>query len=235
VLEVRSLTVAYGHLSVLRGVSFQVQRGEIVALVGSNGAGKSTTLKAVQGLVAPVSGEVLFSGRSIHRLQPHEVVRLGLCLVPEERFLFPDMTVLENLVLGAYPAGARSKSRESLDRVYGLFPVLRHRYGQKVRTLSGGEQQMVTIGRALMAQPKLLMLDEPSLGLAPLAAAEVFRTVALINTEGITILLVEQNVTKALSLSHRGYVIETGRITVTGTGKELLDDSKIAHTFLGIG
>jgi branched-chain amino acid transport system ATP-binding protein len=235
VLKVRSLTVAYGHLPVLRGVSFRVQPGEIVALLGSNGAGKSTTLKAVQGLVVPVSGEVLFLGKSIHRLQPHEVVRLELCLVPEERFLFPDMTVLENLLLGAYPSRARSRSRESLVRVYGLFPVLRHRYSQKVRTLSGGEQQMVTIGRALMAQPKLLMLDEPSLGLAPLVAAEVFRTIALINAEGITILLVEQNVTEALRLAERGYVLEGGSVAGTGPARDLLDNPGLGRAFLGMG
>ena len=232
-LEVRDLSAWYGQFQVLRNVSLSVAKGEIVALLGSNGSGKSTALKAVQGLASDASGEVLFCGESMCSLQPHEIVRRGLCLVPEERFLFQDMTVLENLELGAYPTAVRCARRDSLERVYGLFPNLRHRARQKVKTLSGGEQQMVTIGRALMAQPKLLMLDEPSLGLAPLVAGEVFRTISLINSDGISILLVEQNATRCLRMAHRGYILETGRITTSGTAAELLGDVTIVRAYLG--
>lgn len=233
-LEATGIDVFYGHLQALWGVSFVVRQGEIVTLLGSNGAGKSTIIKVAQGLKRPVSGEVRFLGRVIHRLGPHQVVELGLCLVPEDRNLFPFMSVLENLELGAFPHEARCVRKQTLEWVYELFPILRGRSNQKVHTLSGGEQQMVAVGRGLMAKPKLLMMDEPSLGLAPLLVAELFQTISEINSHGVSILLVEQNIQHALRLAHRAYVMETGRITRQGAGRELLQDPYICKAFLGM-
>jgi branched-chain amino acid transport system ATP-binding protein len=234
VIEVFDINVFYGAVQALWDVSFKIRAGEIVTLLGSNGAGKSTTIKIVQGLMQPASGEVRFLDKSIHRKSPHDIVARGLCLVPEERHLFPFMSVLENLELGAYPRHARRIREQTLQWIYALFPVLQRRRQQKVHTLSGGEQQMVAIGRALMAKPKLLMMDEPSQGLAPLLVTELFGIISKINEEGISILLVEQNAQRALRLAHRAYVLENGRITREGPGKELLGDPYIRSAYLGM-
>jgi branched-chain amino acid transport system ATP-binding protein len=234
VIEVVDINVFYGPVQALWDVSFEIRAGEIVTLLGSNGAGKSTTIKIVQGLMHPASGEVRFLEKTIHRKSPHDIVARGLCLVPEERHLFPFMSVLENLELGAYPRHARRIREQTLQWIYALFPVLKRRRQQEVHTLSGGEQQMVAIGRALMAKPKLLMMDEPSQGLAPLLVTELFGIISKINEEGISILLVEQNAQRALRLAHRAYVLENGRITREGPGKELLGDPYIRSAYLGM-
>jgi branched-chain amino acid transport system ATP-binding protein len=233
-IEVVEINVFYGPVQALWDVSFEIRAGEIVTLLGSNGAGKSTTIKMVQGLIHPASGEVRFLGKTLHRKRPHDIVARGLCLVPEERHLFPFMSVLENLELGAYPRKARRVREQTLQWIYELFPVLKGRSQQKVHTLSGGEQQMVAIGRGLMASPKLLMMDEPSQGLAPLLVTELFGIISKINEEGISILLVEQNAQRALRLAHRAYVLENGRITREGLGKELLGDPYIRSAYLGM-
>lgn len=233
-IEVVDINVFYGPVQALWDVSFEIRAGEIVTLLGSNGAGKSTTIKIVQGLMQPASGEVRFLDKTIHRKSPHDIVARGLCLVPEERHLFPLMSVLENLELGAYPRHARRIREQTLQWIYELFPALKRRQQQKVHTLSGGEQQMVAIGRALMAKPKLLMMDEPSQGLAPLLVTELFGIISQINEEGISILLVEQNAQRALRLAHRAYVLENGRITREGPGKELLGDPYIRSAYLGM-
>ncbi|MGD8647775.1 MAG: ABC transporter ATP-binding protein [Desulfobacterales bacterium] len=233
-IEVVDINVFYGPVQALWNVTFEIRAGEIVTLLGSNGAGKSTTIKIVQGLIQPASGEVRFLDKSIHRRSLHYIVARGLCLVPEERHLFPFMSVLENLELGAYPRHARRIREQTLQWIYALFPVLKERRQQKVHTLSGGEQQMVAIGRALMAKPKLLMMDEPSQGLAPLLVTELFGIISKINEEGISILLVEQNARRALQLAHRAYVLENGRITREGPGKELLGDPYIRSAYLGM-
>ena len=233
-LEVDGIDVAYGSVQVLWDVSFRAGEGEIVTLLGSNGAGKTTAVRTAQGLCVPRSGEVRFLGRQVHRLGPHRLVASGLCLVPEERLLFPHMSVLENLELGAYHRRARARRKETLRWIYRLFPLLEERRHQKVHTLSGGEQQMVAIGRGLMSLPKLLMLDEPSLGLAPLLVAEVFRVLQEINREGISILLVEQNAQHALEMADRAYVLETGRVVREGPAAELLGDPHIREAYLGL-
>ena len=233
-IEVVEINVFYGPVQALWDVSFEIRAGEIVTLLGSNGAGKSTTIKMVQGLIHPASGEVRFLGKTLRRKRPHDIVARGLCLVPEERHLFPFMSVLENLELGAYPRKARRVREQTLQWIYELFPVLKGRSQQKVHTLSGGEQQMVAIGRGLMASPKLLMMDEPSQGLAPLLVTELFGIISKINQEGISILLVEQNAQRALRLAHRAYVLENGRITREGLGKELLGDPYIRSAYLGM-
>jgi len=224
----------YGSIQALWDVSFRVEKGEIVTILGSNGAGKSTAINVAQGLIRPASGEVRFLGENIRRLSPHEVVQRGLCLVPEERHLFPHMSVLENLELGAYPRNARAVRRQTLEWVFELFPILGKRKRQKTHTLSGGEQQMVAIGRGLMAKPALLMMDEPSLGLAPLLVAELFSTISDINLHGYAVLLVEQNAQHALTLARRAYVMETGKVTREGSGKELLADPLIRAAYLGM-
>ncbi|MGO9567670.1 MAG: ABC transporter ATP-binding protein [Desulfomonilaceae bacterium] len=233
-LDVVNLNVHYGPLHVLWDVSLRVKEREIVALLGSNGAGKTTALKTIQGLLRPSSGQVHYMGESVHQFALHHVVARGLCLVPEDRLLFPEMTVLDNLELGAFPAGARQERQNTLDWVYQLFPPVFRRAKQKVKTLSGGEQQMVAIGRALMAKPKLLLLDEPSLGLAPLVVAELFRTVKQINLQGISVLLVEQNVKQSLELAHRAYVLETGKVIQEGPGRDLLNDPRVREAYLGV-
>ena len=233
-LEMTGVNAFYGSIQALWDVSFRVEEGEIVTLLGSNGSGKSTAIHVAQGLVRAASGEARFKGEAIGRMRPHQVVEKGLCLVPEERHLFPFMSVLENLELGAYPRKARAVREETLEWVLGLFPILQKRKKQRTHTLSGGEQQMVAIGRGLMAKPSLLMMDEPSLGLAPLIVAELFKTISDINLHGLSILLVEQNARHALTLAQRAYVMETGRITREGSGKELLADPTIRAAYLGM-
>jgi branched-chain amino acid transport system ATP-binding protein len=232
-LDVKNIDVYYGDAQALWDVSFSVNQGEIVTLVGSNGAGKSTTLKAISGLVPPSSGEILLEGTRIDRAAAHSIVEMGIAQIPEGRRLWPGLSVQENLELGAYTKAARAVRLESMERVFNLFPILRNRRSQLAGTLSGGEQQMLAIGRGLLSRPKLLILDEPSLGLAPFLVDEVLQTIQKINREGMTILLVEQNVNHALAISNRGYVLETGRIVISGSGKELLEDEHIKTAYLG--
>jgi branched-chain amino acid transport system ATP-binding protein len=233
-LQLSNVHVFYGLVQALWGITLEVREGEVVTLLGSNGAGKSTAIRSAQGLIRPAVGEVRFQGDSVLKLAPQEVVARGLCMVPEERHLFPHMSVLENLELGAYAQRARRQRDQTLQWVYRLFPVLKRRVQQKAHTLSGGEQQMVAIGRGLMSRPRLLMLDEPSQGLAPLLVDEVFRTIATIREEGISILLVEQNAQHALHLADRAYVLETGRIVQEGPGRDLLKNEEIRKAYLGM-
>ena len=233
-LSVENLHVFYGDVQALWGISFEVREGELVTLLGSNGAGKTTTLRAISGIVVPAEGRIEFKGREISRLLPHEIVARGIGHIPEGRRLWPGMTVIENLELGAYPGGARREMRQSLEGVLALFPQLAERTRQLAGTLSGGEQQMLAIGRALMGRPKLLMLDEPSLGLAPLMVAELFRVVREINAQGVSVLLVEQNVHQALEIAHRAYILETGRIVREGPARDLLADPAVKEAYLGI-
>lgn len=232
-LDVNNIDVYYGDAQALWDVSFSVNQGEIVTLVGSNGAGKSTTLKAISGLVPPSSGEIRLEGNRIDRAPAHRIVEMGIAQIPEGRRLWPGLSVQENLELGAYIPAARAVRGETMEWVFQLFPLLRERRSQLAGTLSGGEQQMLAIGRGLLSRPKLLILDEPSLGLAPLLVDEVFETIQKINGEGMTILLVEQNVNHALAISSRGYVLETGRIVISGSGKELLADDHVKTAYLG--
>jgi branched-chain amino acid transport system ATP-binding protein len=230
-LEVKDLAVAYGKIEALHGVSLEVEQGEVVTLVGANGAGKTTLLKTLSGLRRVSAGSVLFDGQEIAAMPGHKRVGLGICQAPEGRGIFPGMTVAENLSMGAYSRG--KPDPDDLERVFALFPRLQERRKQAGGTLSGGEQQMLAIGRALMARPRLLLLDEPSMGLAPQIIQLIFRIIKEINEQGITILLVEQNAVQALTVAHRAYVMETGRIVRTGTGKELLGDSSIIEAYLG--
>jgi len=232
-LDVKNIDVYYGDAQALWDVSFSVKQGEIVTLVGSNGAGKSTTLKAISGLVPPFSGEIRLEGNRIDRAPAHSIVEMGIAQIPEGRRLWPGLSVQENLELGAFVPAARAVRAETMEWVFQLFPLLRKRRSQLAGTLSGGEQQMLAIGRGLLSRPKLLILDEPSLGLAPLLVDEVFETIQKINSEGMTILLVEQNVNVALAISNRGYVLETGRIVISGSGKELLADEHVKTAYLG--
>ncbi|RLG63582.1 ABC transporter ATP-binding protein [archaeon] len=233
-LEVRNINVYYGDMQALWDVSFDVDEGELVALVGSNGAGKTTTLRAISGILRPRSGTIKFKGIDLTEMKPHEIVESGVAHIPEGRQLFPKLTVLENLKAAAYTKRARERFNESLDFVFRLFPILRERSSQLAGTLSGGERQMLAIARGLMLNPELLMLDEPSLGLAPKLVQEIFKTVKELKDEGLTILLVEQNVHQALALADRGYVLETGRIVLHGTGKELLENPRIKTAYLGM-
>ncbi len=233
-LELREVDVRYGAVPALRGVSLTVGAGEVVALLGANGAGKTTVLRTVSGLVAASGGEVLLDGASLRGLPPHEVAARGVGHVPEGRRVFTRMTVLENLLMGAYRQPLRRDARVNLDAVYALFPRLSERASQRAGTLSGGEQQMLAIGRALMARPRLLLLDEPSMGLAPLVVARIFETIRKINAEGVAVLLVEQNATSALELAARGYVLETGRVTVADSAGRLLADDRVRHAYLGV-
>ena len=233
-LEVNGIDVFYGDMQVLWDVSFEVREKEILVLVGANGAGKSTSLKAISGLVRPRRGTIAFDGIRLDTVPADEVIGHGVVHVPEARRLFRDMTVEENLVMGSLAPRAKPRRAESLEVVYGLFPRLGERRRQAAGTLSGGEQQMCAIGRGLMALPKVLMLDEPSLGLAPLLVSEVFETVKRINAQGVTVLLVEQNVRQTLALCHRAYVLENGRIVLSGTGQELLGNGHVKEAYLGI-
>ena len=234
-LTLEQIDVYYGNIQALWQVSLEVKGGEIITIVGSNGAGKSTILRSITGLIKPRRGSITFDSRRIDALSPDEIVRRGVSMVPEGRELFPRMTLRENLELGAaYIDRAYVQAKDSLDWVLTLFPVLRERSKQQAGTLSGGEQQMLAIGRALMSRPKLLMLDEPSLGLAPLLVAGVFGTVRQINREGVTVLLVEQNVRQSLTLAHRAYVLENGRVVMEGEGKELIADRHVKEAYLGL-
>lgn len=233
-LSINKINVFYGKIQVLWDVSFEVRAGEIVSIIGSNGAGKTTTLKSIVGLIQPASGSVTLSGQNLNTTPAYQIVCGGIALVPEGRKLFPKMSVMENLEMGAYMPAARKKKSQNLDLVLDLFPVLRERRNQLAGTLSGGEQQMLAIGRALMSSPNLLMLDEPSLGLSPLLVDEIFQNVKSLNDQGITILLVEQNVAQALELAHRAYVLETGRIVAEGPAKELLESELVRTAYLGM-
>jgi branched-chain amino acid transport system ATP-binding protein len=234
VLTVDNTDVFYGDVQALWGVSFEVKERETVTLIGANGAGKSTTLRAVAGLLRPRSGSITFEGKPVAGLPAHELVGMGMALIPEARQLWPGMSVAENLELGAYTQAARSASSATLKHVYELFPRLYERRQQKAGTLSGGEQQMCAIGRGLMSRPRLLMLDEPSLGLAPILVKELFRIIKEINNQGVTVLLVEQNVHRALEISDRAYVLETGRVSLAGASGELLGDARVKEKFLGV-
>ena len=233
-LSVKQLNIYYGRVQILRDISFEIKEGEICAIVGANGAGKSTLLNAISRILPLKSGRICFNGNEINSFPPHRIVELGLIQVPEGRRLFPSLTVLENLELGAYQGEAKQKRNETLGKVYSLFPILNNRKNQSAGTLSGGEQQMLAVGRALMSLPKLLMLDEPSLGLAPLIVAQMFEVIKEINEAGMTILLVEQNARKALSISDVGLVIENGKITIKGKGAEIANNEYTKKAFLGM-
>lgn len=232
-LELENVTARYGDVQVLWGVTFAVREGEIATLVGANGAGKSTTLKTISGVVSATDGEIVFDGDRIDELPAHRIAALGIAHVPEGRRLFPLMSVRENLELGAISSEARRRRVESFERVFALFPKLEERAGQIAGTLSGGEQQMVAIARGLMARPRVLILDEPSLGLAPIVVREMFEIIQTINREGITILLVEQNVQQSLKLANRAYVLENGRVVLSGAGSDLLNDQRVREAYLG--
>jgi branched-chain amino acid transport system ATP-binding protein len=233
-LELHDVNAFYGRIQALRKVNLQVDKGEVVALIGSNGAGKTTTLRTISGLMHPTSGSIHFDGRDITRTGPSTIVEIGICQSPEGRRLFPRMTVVDNLFMGAYTRNDKPGIAADMDRVFTLFPRLKERRTQIAGTLSGGEQQMLAMGRALMAKPKLLMLDEPSLGLAPILIETIFSIVREINAQGVPVLLVEQNASKALEVAHRGYVLETGSIVKTGTGKELAASEDVQKAYLGI-
>ncbi len=233
-LEVRDLDAAYGEVMILRGVAVTVGTGESVAVIGANGAGKSTLLRVISGLLRPRRGAILFDGARTDALPPYEIAALGIAHVPEGRRVFPDMTVEENLELGAYLPRPKARRRESLAWVYQIFPRLAERRYQRAGTLSGGEQQMLAVGRGLMLRPRLLMLDEPSLGLAPLVVATTFEKIAEVRKEGIAILLVEQNVQRALALVDRGYVLEGGQVVLQGPSQTLLEDPHIKVAYLGL-
>ena len=233
-LRVDGIDVSYGDVQVLWDVSLEVNAGEIVALIGANGSGKSTTLATISSLLKPRKGSVEYEGHPIHTRAPHEMVTLGIAHVPEARRLFPEMTVKENLLLGALTPEAKKSRPEMLEKVYAIFPRLKERQKQQAGTLSGGEQQMAAIARGLMSKPRLLMLDEPSLGLSPLLVSEIFRVIREVHDEGVTVLLVEQNVFKTLSIADRAYVLENGRIVLTGTGASLLADDHVRKAYLGM-
>jgi branched-chain amino acid transport system ATP-binding protein len=232
-LEVSDIHAHYGTIEALKGVSLTVEEGEVVTLIGSNGAGKSTTLRSISGLTPASSGTVRFAGEEITRVPAHEIVVRGIALSPEGRHCFPRMTVRENLELGAHRRARGPEIGEDLDRIFTLFPRLQERERQKAGTMSGGEQQMLAIGRALMARPKLLMLDEPSMGIAPILVARIYETIAEINKSGVAILLVEQNANYALDVSRRGYVLETGRVVLLGESAKLRNDPEVQRAYLG--
>ena len=232
-LKVSDLRVSYGAIKAIQGISFDVKEGEIISLIGSNGAGKTTTLQSLSNIIQKESGSVFFYDKDITKVSSDEIVKMGLVHVPEGRRVFSNMTVKENLDIGAYTRKDKEGIRKDRDRVFELFPRLAERMKQYAGTLSGGEQQMLAIGRGLMARPKLLLLDEPSMGLAPILVDEIFSIVKSINREGVTILLVEQNAFKALALANRGYILETGKIIKTGTGEELVNDPAVKSAYLG--
>ncbi len=232
-LRVEAIDVFYGDVQAVWNISFQVEAGEIVTLVGANGAGKTTTLRTLAGLLRPRAGHILFDGKDVAGLPANELVARGIVLIPEARQLWPGMSVRDNLEMGAYTRAARAERHRTMQSVLEMFPILQKRLTQNAGTLSGGEQQMCAIGRGLMARPRLLMLDEPALGLAPMLVRQVFAALKEINGRGVTLLLVEQNVQHALRLAHRAYVLETGRVTLEGTGAALMDDARVRQRFLG--
>jgi branched-chain amino acid transport system ATP-binding protein len=233
-LEVANIDVSYGDLQVLWDVSFRVNEGEIVALVGANGAGKSTTIKTVSGLLRPSSGSIRFLDQHLDQIPAHKIIEHGIAQVPEGRRLFPEMSVRENLIMGSLAPQAKAKREETMEWIFGLFPRLREREKQLTGTLSGGEQQMCAVGRGLMALPRLILFDEPSLGLAPILVADIFKIIERIKQEGVTVLIVEQNTKHTLEICDRGYVLENGRIVLTGSGQELLNDDHVKQAYLGI-
>jgi branched-chain amino acid transport system ATP-binding protein len=232
-LNIKDLVVSYGGIEALKGISLDVEEGKIVTLIGANGAGKSTTLRSIVGLVKPKSGSITYMGKNLLTEKTQNIVRNGITLVPEGRRVFPNLTVLENLKIGAFSRTDEKNVKQDLEWVYSLFPILKERSWQLAGTLSGGEQQMLAVGRALMSRPRLLMMDEPSLGLAPLIVQELFEIIQEIHRQGVTILLIEQNANAALHIADIGYVMETGRITLKGTGKELLDNDEVKKAYLG--
>jgi len=232
-LKLENIKTYYGNIRALKGISMEVDEGEIVCLIGGNGAGKSTTLMTISGVLTPVEGDVIYRDQSITGVRADNIVQMGICQVPEGRMIFPILTVMENLDLGAYLRKDKDGIKEDIKRVFKLFPVLRERYKQHGGTLSGGEQQMLAIARALMGQPKLLLLDEPSLGLAPILVDSIFETIRQINDQGTTILLVEQNAQLALQFSSRGYVLETGEIVLADTSANLLENEEVKKAYLG--
>lgn len=232
-LEVKNLEVYYGVINALKGISFEVNEGEIVTLIGANGAGKTTAMQSIMGLIHPKSGEIIYDGQSIVGQPTHKIVRQGLTQVPEGRRIFAELNVYENLIMGAYTGNDKAQIKRDLEEIYTLFPRLGERKNQMAGMLSGGEQQMLAMGRALMSHPKLMMLDEPSMGLAPILVSQVFDMIKHLNETGTTILLVEQNAEKALSIADRAYVMETGAITLSGTGAELAQSEKVREAYLG--
>ena len=232
-LKLTNVNTFYGQIHALRDISFEVRKGEVVTLIGSNGAGKSTTLRTISSQLTPATGEVIYEGKTISRLPAHEVVAQGIAHVPEGRKIFPALTVEENLQMGAFLVKDQKKNAANFERVYELFPRLKERRKQRGGTLSGGEQQMLAIGRALMSDPKMMLMDEPSMGLAPMLVDLIFKSIQQLNQGGMTILLVEQNARKALKISDRAYVLQTGAIALTGTGQELLHDDTVKEAYLG--
>ncbi|MBQ2476253.1 MAG: ABC transporter ATP-binding protein [Desulfovibrio sp.] len=233
-LELRQVNTYYGKIQALQDVSIRIDDGEIVTLIGANGAGKSTTLMTVCGILHPRSGEIVWNGAPIHQLPPHDIVKLGISQVPEGRLIFPELTVRENLDLGAFLRSDRDGIASDMDYVFELFPILKERISQQGGTLSGGEQQMLAVGRALMARPKLLLLDEPSLGLAPIIIQQIFSIIQKVNADGTTVFLVEQNANQALRIAHRGYVMENGRIAMEGRASDLLASEEVRKAYLGM-
>ena len=233
-LELRQVNTYYGKIQALQDVSIRIDDGEIVTLIGANGAGKSTTLMTVCGILHPRSGEIVWNGAPIHQLPPHDIVKLGISQVPEGRLIFPELTVRENLDLGAFLRSDRDGIASDMDYVFELFPILKERISQQGGTLSGGEQQMLAVGRALMARPKLLLLDEPSLGLAPIIIQQIFSIIQKVNADGTTVFLVEQNANQALRIAHRGYVMENGRIAMEGSAESLLASEEVRKAYLGM-
>jgi branched-chain amino acid transport system ATP-binding protein len=233
-LELKDIHTYYGNIHALKGISLNVDKGEIVTLIGSNGAGKSTTLRTIQGINKPRTGTITLEGEELDKLPPHEIAMRGVAQSPEGRLIFPRMTVLENLEMGAYARKDKTGMPQDLERVFTLFPRLKERIGQKGGTLSGGEQQMLAMGRALMARPRILLLDEPSMGLSPILVELIFETIQVINKEGTTILLVEQNALMALSIANRGYVIQTGEIVITDSAEKLKANEMVRKSYLGI-
>lgn len=232
-LEIQDLHVSYGAIRALKGVSCHVEQGEIVALIGANGAGKTTTLRTISGLIRPQSGAIIYKGQDITKLPPHQIVNLGLSQVPEGRRVFTRMTVMENLEMGAYVRNDKANIKQDIKKVFERFPRLEERKGQLAGTLSGGEQQMLAMGRALMSKPTLMLLDEPSMGLAPMLVQEIFNIIKEINQSGTTILLVEQNAHMALSIANRAYVLETGEVVLSGDAQDLANDPQVKKAYLG--
>lgn len=232
-LEVKDLQVYYGVIQALKGISFHVNQGEVIALIGANGAGKTTTLQTLTGILSPKSGSIVFEGKDLTRTPAHKIVEMGMAHVPEGRRVFADMSVYENLLLGAYTRKDKAEIAESLASVYKRFPRLEERKGQRAGTLSGGEQQMLAMGRALMSKPKIILMDEPSMGLSPIFVNEIFDIIQAVSESGTTVLLVEQNAKKALSIADRAYVLETGKTTMSGNAKDLLEDEAVKKAYLG--